>query len=121
MNLLTLGLGIAAALYGVYTAYARLKTPEKLLAIAVYSRRRATGSRKSFGESTIMIRRLVALALAIFFAPAPFAASAELTLRALSYFTDPEAIEVALDVLNHDTDPYLEYTLEETIRQLEIR
>ena len=29
MDFLTLVLGIAAAIYGVYTAYARMKTPEK--------------------------------------------------------------------------------------------
>ena len=29
------------------------------------------------------------------------------------------AIETALDVLNHEMDDYLQYTLDETMRQLE--
>ncbi|MEZ6087784.1 MAG: GDSL-type esterase/lipase family protein [Pirellulaceae bacterium] len=40
-------------------------------------------------------------------------------VRALSFLEGPEAAELALDVLNHDTDDYLNYTLEETLRQLE--
>ncbi len=40
-------------------------------------------------------------------------------IRACSFFRTPEAIEVALDLLEHPTDVYLEYTLEETMRQLE--
>lgn len=40
-------------------------------------------------------------------------------VRACSFFDSVEAIEVALDVLNHDVDQYLQYTLEETMRHLE--
>ncbi|MFP6618140.1 MAG: PVC-type heme-binding CxxCH protein [Pirellulaceae bacterium] len=40
-------------------------------------------------------------------------------VRALSYLGGEEAIEAALDVLNDDVDDYLQYTLDETIRQLE--
>ena len=32
-----------------------------------------------------------------------------------------EAVEVALEVLNNDTDKWLEYTLEETMRTLEMQ
>ena len=40
-------------------------------------------------------------------------------VRALSYFESEDAAEAALDVLNHDMDDYLQYTLDETMRQLE--
>ncbi len=40
-------------------------------------------------------------------------------VRALSFFPAGEVQEAALDVLNHDMDTYLEYTLEETLRSLE--
>ena len=40
-------------------------------------------------------------------------------VRACSFFDSAEAFEVALDVLNHDTDQYLKYTLDETTRHLE--
>ena len=40
-------------------------------------------------------------------------------VRACSYFRTADAAEVALEVLNHPLDQYLEYTLEETMRQLE--
>lgn len=40
-------------------------------------------------------------------------------VRACSFFSPDEAIEVALDVLNHDVDQYLQYTLDETMRHLE--
>ncbi len=40
-------------------------------------------------------------------------------VRALSYLEGDEAIEVALGVLEHETDQYLEYTLDETMRALE--
>jgi putative membrane-bound dehydrogenase-like protein len=39
-------------------------------------------------------------------------------VRACSFFGE-EAIEVALDVLEHDVDEYLQYTLDETMRHLE--
>ncbi len=39
-------------------------------------------------------------------------------VRACSFFTTPEAAEVALESLNHPQDDYLEYTLEETIETL---
>ena len=39
-------------------------------------------------------------------------------VRACSFF-GPEAIEVALDVLEGDVDRYLQYTLDETMRHLE--
>lgn len=45
-------------------------------------------------------------------------------VRALSFYTPTpqrlEALQIALDVLNHDTDEYLEYCLNETIRVLEL-
>ena len=42
------------------------------------------------------------------------------TVRALSFLSDnEEAIEVVLEVLNHEMDYYLEYTLDETMRVLE--
>lgn len=40
-------------------------------------------------------------------------------VRACSFFDAEEAIEVVLDVLNHDVDQYLQYTLDETMRHLE--
>ena len=40
-------------------------------------------------------------------------------VRACSFFDSAEAIEVALDVLNHDVDQYVQYTLDETMRHLE--
>jgi putative membrane-bound dehydrogenase-like protein len=40
-------------------------------------------------------------------------------VRACSFFESEEAIEVALDVLNHDVDTYLQYALDETMRHLE--
>ena len=40
-------------------------------------------------------------------------------VRALSFFKGDDAIELALDALEHPTDYYLEYTLEETMRALE--
>jgi putative membrane-bound dehydrogenase-like protein len=40
-------------------------------------------------------------------------------VRACSFFRTPDAAEVALEVLNHPTDVYLEYALDETMRQLE--
>jgi HEAT repeat protein len=41
------------------------------------------------------------------------------SVRALSFLSGDEAIEVALEVLNHEMDYYLEYTLDETMRVLE--
>jgi glucose/arabinose dehydrogenase/azurin len=40
-------------------------------------------------------------------------------VRGASYFRAPEAVEIALAVLNQPRDYYLEYTLKETLRQLE--
>ena len=40
-------------------------------------------------------------------------------VRACSFFDSEDAIEVALDVLEHDVDEYLQYTLDETMRHLE--
>lgn len=40
-------------------------------------------------------------------------------VRACSFFESEEAVEVALDVLNHDVDRYLQYTLDETMRHLD--
>jgi len=40
-------------------------------------------------------------------------------VRACSHFEDPAAIEVVLDVLNNETDTWLEYTLNETMQTLE--
>ena len=40
-------------------------------------------------------------------------------VRAASFFTSPEAVDVALAILKHPTDYYLDYTLKETLRQLE--
>ena len=43
------------------------------------------------------------------------------TVRAASFFHDPKATEVALETLAHPQDPYLEYTLKETLDTLERR
>ena len=40
-------------------------------------------------------------------------------VRALSFMSGDKAIECALDVLEHEMDYYLEYTLDETMRALE--
>ncbi|MCA9264045.1 MAG: HEAT repeat domain-containing protein [Planctomycetales bacterium] len=40
-------------------------------------------------------------------------------VRALSFLQGDDAIELALDVLNHPMDDYLQYTLDETMRVLE--
>jgi glucose/arabinose dehydrogenase len=40
-------------------------------------------------------------------------------VRACSYFTTPEAVEVALESVNHPQDPFLEFTLAETMKTLE--
>lgn len=40
-------------------------------------------------------------------------------VRACSFFEEPLAAEVALDVLKHPTDYYIDYTLRHTIRRLE--
>src|SRR5688500_3826281 len=40
-------------------------------------------------------------------------------VRACSYFTTAAAAEVALESLNHPQDPFLEFTLNETIKTLE--
>ncbi|PHR94526.1 MAG: azurin, partial [Blastopirellula sp.] len=40
-------------------------------------------------------------------------------VRACSFYDSKQASEIALDVLNYDTDTYLDYTLDETIRSLE--
>jgi hypothetical protein len=39
-------------------------------------------------------------------------------VRAASFFTGRKAVDVALEILNHETDYYLTYTLEETMRAL---
>ena len=40
-------------------------------------------------------------------------------VRAASFYETPEAVSVALTILKHPTDYYLDYTLKETLRQLE--
>ena len=40
-------------------------------------------------------------------------------VRACSFFTTPQAAEVALEVLNHPLDSYLKYTLDETMNTLD--
>jgi glucose/arabinose dehydrogenase len=40
-------------------------------------------------------------------------------VRASSFFTTPQAAEVALEALNHPMDPYLQYTLDETMNTLD--
>ncbi len=40
-------------------------------------------------------------------------------VRAVSFLEGDDAIELALGVLDHDTDEYLQYTLDETMRRLE--
>ena len=42
-------------------------------------------------------------------------------VRACSFFDSDRAIEVALEVLNHETDVYLDYALNETMRALEAK
>lgn len=42
-------------------------------------------------------------------------------VRACSFIHTPESIEIALDVLNHEMDYNLEYTLDETIRVLQAK
>jgi hypothetical protein len=42
-------------------------------------------------------------------------------VRALSFFHDPAALDVALESLAHPQDYYLEYTLKETLGNLENR
>ena len=40
-------------------------------------------------------------------------------VRALTFLSGDAAVEMALEVLNHDIDDYLQYTLDEAMRQLE--
>jgi hypothetical protein len=40
-------------------------------------------------------------------------------VRACSYFTTYDAAEVALESLNHPQDPFLEFTMNETMKTLE--
>ena len=40
-------------------------------------------------------------------------------VRACSFFQDPRALEIALRVLDQPMDRYLQYTLTETVRQLQ--
>ncbi len=40
-------------------------------------------------------------------------------VRAASFFTSPQAAELALEVLNHPMDKYLQYTLDETMNTLD--
>lgn len=40
-------------------------------------------------------------------------------VRAASFFSGEAIQEAVLDALNHDMDPFLEYTLDETVRHLE--
>jgi hypothetical protein len=40
-------------------------------------------------------------------------------IRACSFFREAPAAEVALEALNHPTDYYIDYTLDETMKQLE--
>lgn len=40
-------------------------------------------------------------------------------VRACSFYREPKAAEIALDVLNHPMDVYLQYVLDETMKQLE--
>ena len=40
-------------------------------------------------------------------------------VRALSFVEDESAAEIALGVLEHEIDDYIQYTLDETMRQLE--
>jgi hypothetical protein len=40
-------------------------------------------------------------------------------VRAISFLSGDEAIELALGVLEHDVDDYIQYTLDETMRRLE--
>ena len=41
-------------------------------------------------------------------------------VRAASFLTGEDAIEMVLGVLEHDMDEMLQYTLDETMRQLEL-
>jgi HEAT repeat protein len=41
------------------------------------------------------------------------------TVRACSFFQDPKALEIALRALDQPMDRYLQYTLTETVRQLQ--
>ena len=43
------------------------------------------------------------------------------SVRALSFLSGDEAIETALGVLEFDMDYYLQYTLDETMRMLEMQ
>jgi HEAT repeat protein len=40
-------------------------------------------------------------------------------VRAVSFLQGDDAVELALGVLDHDMDDYLQYTLDETMRRLE--
>ena len=40
-------------------------------------------------------------------------------VRAVSFLRGDDAIELALGVLDHEMDDYLQYTLDETMRRLE--
>ena len=40
-------------------------------------------------------------------------------VRAASFFSTPQAAEVALEVLNHPMDKYIKYTLDETMNTLD--
>ena len=40
-------------------------------------------------------------------------------VRALTFLSGDAVVELALEVLNHDMDDYLQYTLDEAMRQLE--
>ena len=40
-------------------------------------------------------------------------------VRALTFLGGEKSLEAALDVLNYEMDAYLQYTLDEAIRQLE--
>src|SRR5690606_2325532 len=40
-------------------------------------------------------------------------------VRAASFIHDIQAVEAALSALNHPTDPFIEYVLDQTLRQLE--
>jgi len=42
-------------------------------------------------------------------------------VRALSFYHDPKALEIAVESLIHPQDYYLEYTLKETMDTLEKR
>jgi hypothetical protein len=42
-------------------------------------------------------------------------------VRAASYFSGDSIQEAVLDALNHEMDPFIEYTLDETVRHLETK